>query len=161
MQGRFPHQRLLANNSLADHQACKWAMQVTGTTSLERRLFEQLSGGERQRGWIAMVLAQKTKYLLLDGPNTFLDIGHQLEIMRLLRRLNQTNSITLIIVLHEINHACQFADQLIVLREGRLVSQGPPNDIMSADLLHDVFQVNAEVIKRQQKGHRFPYSIIT
>lgn len=161
MQGRFPHQSLLGSGSEQDQQACDWAMALTATHHLKERIFSQLSGGERQRGWIAMALAQQTEYLLLDEPNTFLDIGHQLEVMKLLRQLNQEQGKTLIIVLHEINHACQFADHLIVLKNGSLICQGTPKTVISADLLQQVFSVKAEIVERSDEAGCFPYCIIT
>ena len=161
MQGRFPHQGLLNSNTQQDHAACHWAMELTATLALKQRIFSQLSGGERQRGWIAMALAQQTEYLLLDEPNTFLDIGHQLEVMQLLRSLNKQQKKTLIIVLHEINHACQFADQLIVLKDGELVCQGKPRSVITAELLQQVFAVNAEIVYRHDNTSEFPYCIIT
>lgn len=108
-----------------------------------------------------MALAQQTEYLLLDEPNTFLDIGHQLEVMKLLRQLNQEQGKTLIIVLHEINHACQFADHLIVLKNGSLICQGTPKTVISADILQQVFSVKAEIVERSDEAGCFPYCIIT
>ncbi|MCV6588162.1 MAG: ABC transporter ATP-binding protein [Marinobacterium sp.] len=160
-QGRFAYQGLLRRPSEEDRDACRWAMQVTGVSQLAARTFSTLSGGERQRGWIAMALAQQTRYLLLDEPNSFLDIGHQLEIMELLRHLNQQLGLTILIVLHEINHACQYADQLLVMRKGRLIASGSPQNIITWELLREVFQVEAEILHRRDDKGEFPYCLVT
>lgn len=160
-QGRFAYQGLLRQPSDEDRDACRWAMQVTGVGQLAERTFSTLSGGERQRGWIAMALAQQTRYLLLDEPNSFLDIGHQLEIMELLRHLNRQLGLTILIVLHEINHACQYADQLLVMRQGRLVARGSPQEIVTPALLRDVFRVEAEILQRRDDKGEFPYCLVT
>lgn len=160
-QGRYPHQHLLKPATKADQEACDWAMEITGITAFRDRLFNTLSGGERQRGWIAMALAQQTDFLLLDEPNSFLDIGHQLDMMALLQSLNQQLGLSILMVLHEINHACQFADQLYVMRRGALIAAGRPEQVMTSQLLAEVFQVRSKVVMLEEAGRRFPHCLIT
>ena len=108
------------------------------------RLLNTLSGGERQRAWIAMALAQRPEVLLLDEPTTYLDICHQLEIMQLITRLNQELGLTVVMVVHDLNHAIMYADHVVVVKAGQLVISGAPREIITADLLAEVFKVKAD-----------------
>lgn len=146
-RGRYPHQRLLSQWSAADEQAVLGAMEATNTTSLSRRLVDELSGGQRQRVWVAMVLAQQTPLVLLDEPTTFLDIAHQIEIMELCRTLNQRQGNTVVAVLHDLNQACRYATHLIAMKAGRIVAAGPPAEIVTEELIREVFALPCTIIE--------------
>ncbi|MFJ4767921.1 ABC transporter ATP-binding protein [Streptomyces uncialis] len=146
-RGRHPHQKLLRQWSEADEQAVLDAMDSTGVTDLSARLVDELSGGQRQRVWVAMVLAQQTPLLLLDEPTTFLDIAHQIELLELCRDLNRRDGHTLVAVLHDLNHACRYADHIIAMRDGKVIATGPPADIVTAELVEDVFGLPCRIIE--------------
>ncbi|MFD4831731.1 ABC transporter ATP-binding protein [Streptomyces uncialis] len=146
-RGRHPHQKLLRQWSDADEQAVLDAMDSTGVTDLSARLVDELSGGQRQRVWVAMVLAQQTPLLLLDEPTTFLDIAHQIELLELCRDLNRRDGHTLVAVLHDLNHACRYADHIIAMRDGEVIATGPPADIVTAELVEDVFGLPCRIIE--------------
>jgi ABC-type cobalamin/Fe3+-siderophores transport system ATPase subunit len=137
-RGRHPHQSMIRQWSPADEQAVRAAMEATGVTSLSGRLVDELSGGQRQRVWVAMVLAQETPLLLLDEPTTFLDIAHQIELMELLADLNDEGR-TLVTVLHDLNQAARYGTHLIAMRDGAVVAQGAPAEIVTAELVEEVF----------------------
>ncbi|MCL2892926.1 ABC transporter ATP-binding protein [Brenneria tiliae] len=145
-RGRYPHQTLLRQWSQADKDAVEQAMVATNVSDLAERSVDELSGGQRQRVWIAMVLAQQTPLLLLDEPTTWLDIAHQIELLDLFRTLNQQHGRTLIAVLHDLNQACRYADHLIVLSAGQVVTQGKPADIISSGLVKQVFGMSCVII---------------
>ncbi|MFI0355264.1 ABC transporter ATP-binding protein [Actinomadura sp. 9N407] len=144
-RGRYPHQSLLSTWSPDDERAVKSAMEAAGVTGLSERPVEDLSGGQRQRVWVAMVLAQETSYLLLDEPTTFLDITHQYQLLALLARLRDEGR-TIITVLHDINQACRFADHLVAMRDGAVIAEGPPGDIVDAALIKEVFDLPCIVV---------------
>ncbi|WP_329013917.1 ABC transporter ATP-binding protein [Streptomyces sp. NBC_00690] len=146
-RGRHPHQKLLRQWSDADEQAVLGAMAATGVTDLSARLVDELSGGQRQRVWVAMVLAQQTPLLLLDEPTTFLDIAHQIELLELCRDLNQRDGHTLVAVLHDLNHACRYADHIIAMRDGKVIATGRPADIVTAELVEEVFGLPCQIIE--------------
>jgi iron complex transport system ATP-binding protein len=126
-------------------------MAAAGVSDLAGRPVEELSGGQRQRVWVAMVLAQETRYLLLDEPTTFLDITHQYELLRLFARLRDEGR-TVIAVLHDINQACRFADHLVAMRDGHIVAQGAPADIVDAALMRKVFDLPSIVVPDPAAG---------
>ncbi|MBQ8690651.1 MAG: ABC transporter ATP-binding protein [Phascolarctobacterium sp.] len=142
--GRFPHRGFLGRGDKDDKEHVEWALAQTGVTVMRNRLLNTLSGGERQRAWIAMALAQRPEVLLLDEPTTYLDICHQLEIMQLITRLNQELGLTVVMVVHDLNHAIMYADHVVVVKAGQLVTSGAPREIITADLLADVFKVKAD-----------------
>lgn len=143
--GRFPyHSYFQAGSPRLDREAIDWAMQVTKVTELQARQVSSLSGGERQRAFLAMTLAQQPKILLLDEPTTYLDIAHQLEVMQIIERLNREYGMTIIMVLHDINHALQYADEAAVLAGRHIVCRGVPAKVISPELLADVFGVRAD-----------------
>ncbi|WP_416482570.1 ABC transporter ATP-binding protein [Streptomyces sp. CL12] len=144
-RGRFPHQSLLSLWSERDERAVTEAMAAAGVTELAGRPVQELSGGQRQRVWIAMALAQQTPYLLLDEPTSFLDITHQYQLLRLLAQLRDQGR-TVIAVLHDINQACRFADHLVAMRDGRVVAEGGPADIVDAALIKDVFDLPSVIV---------------
>ena len=142
--GRFPHRGFLGRGGKDDKEHVEWALAQTGVTAMRNRLLNTLSGGERQRAWIAMALAQRPEVLLLDEPTTYLDICHQLEIMQLIGRLNQELGLTVVMVVHDLNHAIMYADHVVVVKAGELVTSGAPREIITADLLAEVFKVKAD-----------------
>ncbi len=144
--GRFPYQNWLRQWSEEDEQQVNEALRLTGTVALQHRQVDALSGGQRQRVWIAMTLAQATPTLLLDEPTTYLDLAHQVEILELLRGLNQQQGKTIIMVLHDLNLACRYADHLVAVHEGRVYAQGAPQEIMTETLVREVFNLRCRII---------------
>ncbi|MEE1927569.1 ABC transporter ATP-binding protein [Streptomyces sp. TRM 70351] len=144
-RGRFPHQSLLAVWSPHDEEAVAGAMAAAGVADLAARPVLELSGGQRQRVWMAMVLAQRTPYLLLDEPTSFLDITHQYQLLGLLARLRDEGR-TVVAVLHDINQACRFADHLVAMKDGRVVAEGAPAEIVDAALIKDVFELPSVIV---------------
>jgi ABC-type cobalamin/Fe3+-siderophores transport system ATPase subunit len=145
-RGRYPHQGLLRQWSRADEEAVRAALAATSVTELADRPVEQLSGGQRQRVWVAMTLAQQTPILLLDEPTTFLDIAHQIELLDLFGDLNESSGHTIVAVLHDLNHACRYASHLIAMRDGKIVAEGAPREIVTAALVERVFGLECMVI---------------
>ena len=145
--GRTPHKKWYELLNEDDEKIVSWAMEICKIEKFSKRKVMSLSGGERQKVWIAMVLAQKTSVLLLDEPTTYLDICHQFEIMELIKELNKKLGITIVMVLHDINLSARYADYIFALRKGKLVSQGSPEDIITSELINDVFGLDCEVIK--------------
>ena len=151
-RGRHPHQGLFGRWRATDEAAVAEALSLTATEELAERPVEDLSGGQRQRVWIAMALAQQTDVLLLDEPTTFLDINHQVEVLDLLVDLNRSRGTTVVMVLHELNLAARYADRLVAMRAGRLHSQGSPDQIMTQDMLAQVFGLSARVFSDPVTG---------
>ncbi|TQK28964.1 ABC transporter ATP-binding protein [Arthrobacter sp. SLBN-53] len=151
-RGRFPHQRALRQFTRDDEVSVAEAMAATGVTALSGRAVDELSGGQRQRVWVAMVLAQQTPLILLDEPTTFLDIAHQIELLDLFAELNDTQGRTIVAVLHDLNHACRFADQIIAMKAGRIVAQGEPARVITADLVEDVYGMKCQIIDDPETG---------
>lgn len=145
-RGRTPHQKLFQQWSRADEEAVRSALAATGTLDLVERSVDELSGGQRQRVWIAMALAQETELLLLDEPTTFLDITHQIEVLDLVGELNRNVGRTVVVVLHDLNLACRYADHIVAMREGRIVVSGAPADVVTADHVRSVFGLECVVI---------------
>ncbi|MCR5558749.1 MAG: ABC transporter ATP-binding protein [Schwartzia sp.] len=144
--GRFPYRSWLRpGDPKADREAVEWALERTQLNDFVDRRVMRLSGGERQRAWIAMALAQKPEILLLDEPTTYLDIGHQLEVMNIVEELNRDYGITIIMVLHDINHALQYADEIVIIKEHGIFAQGTPKEILTVDMLAKVFGVEADI----------------
>ncbi|MFC6012284.1 ABC transporter ATP-binding protein [Nocardia lasii] len=145
-RGRYPHQGLLRQWSDADAVAVTEALAATGTTALRHRRVDELSGGQRQRVWIAMVLAQSTSIVLLDEPTTYLDISHQLDVLDLCERLYREHGRTVVAVLHDLNLACRYATDLIAMRDGRVIGHGSPRELVTAELMREVFDLDCVVI---------------
>ncbi|WP_344343799.1 ABC transporter ATP-binding protein [Kitasatospora putterlickiae] len=145
-RGRQPHQTWWQQWSAEDEAAVAEALERTSTAELAERGVDELSGGQRQRVWIAMALAQGTDILLLDEPTTFLDIAHQVEVLDLVRRLNVERGRTVVAVLHDLNQAARYADHLVAMREGRIVAQGPPAEVVTAELVREVFGLDSVVV---------------
>ncbi len=155
MRGRFPHQGFLQPPSRRDREAVEMALQRAGVTELRLRAVDELSGGQRQRAWIAMVLAQDTPILLLDEPTTYLDIAHQLQIVELVRDLNETDQRTVVMVLHDINEASRVSHNIVAMKDGKIVAQGPPGDVITSDLLRAVYGADCDIITPPGHGHPF------
>ncbi len=151
-QGRYPHAGPLRMLREQDHAAITEALAQSNLLELRHRRLDSLSGGERQRAWIALALAQATPVLLLDEPTTFLDVSHQLEVLTLIQQLNRSQGKTIILVLHDLNQAARFAGRMIVLHQGRIVADGSPRDVLTTDLLAQVFQVQAHIISHPADG---------
>jgi len=145
-RGRHPHQKLLARWTAHDYEAVAAALDVTGISDLADRSVDELSGGQRQRVWIAMALAQETDILLLDEPTTFLDVAHQIEVLDLLTDLNHERGTTIVMVLHDLNLAARYADELVAVVDGRVHAIGAPGDVVTSDLVREVFGLESTVI---------------
>ena len=143
--GRYPYRGFFDAVNDADHEAVERALSLAGVDHLRDTEVGSLSGGQKQLAWIAMVLAQETDTLLLDEPTTFLDLHHQLRVMETIRQLNEESGVTVAIVLHDITQAARFADYLIALQDGSVYDWGPPQDVVTEDLLADVFKIDAAV----------------
>src|SRR5690606_717923 len=151
-RGRYPHQGILRQWSSEDERVVQESMAQTGVAELADRYVDELSGGQRQRVWIAMALAQQTPLLLLDEPTTYLDIQHQIDVLDLCAELHEEQGRTLVAVLHDLNHAARYATHLIALREGRVVAEGAPKDIVTAGLVEQVFGLRCQVIADPETG---------
>ena len=145
-RGRYPHQPLFTRWRKEDDEAVNRAMRATGITDLAQQSVDTLSGGQRQRAWIAMVLAQETSIMLLDEPTTWLDISHQIDLLELLSELNRTQGYTLAAVLHDLNQACRYATHLIALRDGEIVAQGAPKEIVTPELIARIYGLRCMII---------------
>jgi iron complex transport system ATP-binding protein len=144
--GRYPYQNWLQQWTKEDERMVELALEITTMKELAERELDTLSGGQRQRAWIAMALAQNTDILLLDEPTTFLDLAHQIEILDLLWELNQTQGRTLVMVLHDLNQACRYADYLVAVKEGNIYIQGKPEDVMTEAMVREVFGLECRII---------------
>lgn len=151
-QGRYPHQGLFHQWSVEDEAKTREAIVATRLVSFADRPLDTLSGGQRQRAWIALTLAQDTSILLLDEPTTYLDIGHQLEVMELIARLNRERRMTIVLVLHDLNQAARYCRRMIVLDDGAIMADGAPWDVMTREILAGVFRVQADVIADPVSG---------
>lgn len=151
--GRIPHRVPGHGKTDEDEKKISWALEVTGLLELADRPMGKLSGGQRQRAFLAMSLAQDTEYLFLDEPTTFLDIRYQEEILKLVRKLNQEYNITVIMVLHEMNQAIGYSDELIALSNGKIVAKGTPEEVMTAENLKTIYDIDARIIEKD--GRRY------
>ncbi|AXC13991.1 ABC-type Fe3+-siderophore transport system, ATPase component [Acidisarcina polymorpha] len=150
--GRYPFQHWWQTASAEDGSLVLDAMRLAGVLALAERTAESLSGGERQRAWIGMVLAQQTSILLLDEPTTYLDMAHQLDVLELLEQLNRQQGKTIVIVLHDLNHAARLADHLVLMRDGVIVVEGSPAEIMTVERIAQVFDVEVELRLDTENG---------
>ncbi|WP_409177642.1 ABC transporter ATP-binding protein [Brevibacillus fortis] len=143
--GRVPHKKWFERLSGEDFEIVTWALEQTGMLSYKDRYLVSLSGGEAQRAWIAMALAQRPKILLLDEPTTYLDIAHQLDVLELVRKLNQDLKLTVVMVLHDLNHASAYSDKICVIKDGSLRVFGKPQDVLTMELIRSVYGVETEI----------------
>jgi iron complex transport system ATP-binding protein len=144
--GRFPYRSGFGKLKPEEKRIILWALEVTKLTEYETIVVDNLSGGQRQRVWIAMALAQETELILLDEPTTYLDLSYQLEILELLYRLNREQGRTIVMVLHDLNLAARFADYMIALRGGAIIRHGPPESVITPEVLRETFHIAAEVV---------------
>jgi iron complex transport system ATP-binding protein len=151
-RGRHPYQGMLSRWTADDEAAVAAALDATDIADLADRSVDELSGGQRQRVWIAMALAQQTDILLLDEPTTFLDLSHQVDVLDLLADLNKSRGTTIAMVLHDLNLAARYADHLIAMQAGRILAEGAPRDVVTAELVRDVFGMEARVIDDPVSG---------
>ena len=151
-RGRDPHRRWFDQWSKADEVVVWEALEQTGMLSFAKAHVDDLSGGQRQRAWIAMALAQRTRMLLLDEPTTYLDIAHQLDVLELVRGMHEADGTAIVMVLHDLSMAARFADRIIALRDGRIVADGDPGDVITPALLRDVFDLEATVVTDPHTG---------
>jgi iron-siderophore transport system ATP-binding protein len=151
-RGRYPHQRVFRQWSSSDEKAVEAALSATGTTELAGRPVDELSGGQRQRVWVAMLLAQQTSLILLDEPTTFLDIAHQVELLELFTMLSRDEDRTVIAVLHDLNHANRYADQIIAMKSGRIIAKGTPGEVITPDLIEFVYGLACQIIADPETG---------
>lgn len=144
--GRYPHLDWTAKLRKEDIDIINWAIELTKMEHLKDRQVTTLSGGERQRAWIAMALCQKPNILLLDEPTTYLDINHQFEVLELVKKLNHTMKLTIVMVLHDLNQAARYSDKIIVIKDGDIYKQGNPKSIITKEILHDVFNLDVRIL---------------
>jgi len=148
--GRYPHRSNVNRLSKKDKEMIEWALKVTNTIEFRERELSELSGGQRQRVWLAMALAQETDVLLLDEPTTFLDMSHQLEVLNIVKNLNDNHDCTVVMVLHDINHAAKYSDYIVAMKDGRVIYNDNPQEIMNKKVLKDVYNINAEFINSEK-----------
>ena len=151
-RGRHPHQTWLRQWSERDESVVAEAMRVTGTVELAERPVDELSGGQRQRAWIAMALAQDTDLMLLDEPTTYLDLAHQIDVLDLLVDLNRTHGRTIVLVLHDLNQAARYSDHLVAMKGGAVVVSGTPAEVITEELVADVFGLATRVVVDEVSG---------
>lgn len=144
--GRYPHKEKRNSLTAEDHKIVDWALEQTDLLEFKERNIQALSGGQRQRVWVAMVLAQQTDIILLDEPTTYLDMAYQLEVLQLVKNLNEEKGITVVMVLHDINQASRFSHQLVMLRKGTIIQQGTPKEVMNNENLRKVFNIDAQIM---------------
>ncbi|WP_120168513.1 ABC transporter ATP-binding protein [Thermohalobacter berrensis] len=159
-QGRYPHQKWLQNWSEKDEIVVRKALKATRMEDLIDRPVDSLSGGQRQRAWIAMVLAQNTETILLDEPTTYLDLTYQIEILDLLYELNKKKKYTIIMVLHDLNLACRYADNIIIVHNKKIYAQGKPEEIINEQTIKTVFGIKCKIVEDPLYGTPMcvPYS---
>ena len=143
--GRFPHQRMIGGLRKHDKEIIDWSIEETGLKDFAHREIESLSGGQRQRAWIAMTLAQETDIIMLDEPTTYLDMSYQLEVLQVLERLNKEKRITVVMVLHELNNACRFASNIIGLKNGKIVCEGEPMEVINKSNLKEIYGIDVKL----------------
>ncbi|MEN8076172.1 ABC transporter ATP-binding protein [Clostridioides difficile] len=139
--GRIPHKKYFQGNNDSDDEIIEWAIKRTGLENLKDKAVMSMSGGERQRAFIAMALAQKSEILFLDEPTTYLDIYHQVEILELVKELNKESNLTVVMVLHDINQAIKYSDNVIVMKSGQAVACGKSNEILNMNLLNKIYKI--------------------
>ncbi|WP_413759802.1 ABC transporter ATP-binding protein [Streptomyces sp. MMBL 11-3] len=144
-RGRSPHQTWWRQWSKADEQAVHRALAATDMTDLADRPVDELSGGQRQRAWIAMAVAQGTPVLLLDEPTTYLDLAHQIDVLDLITDLNRRENRTVVMVLHDLNQACRYADHVVAMKAGKIVAEGSPAEVITAETVEDVFDLSCRI----------------
>ena len=160
MYGRMPHTSLFKKNTSEDEDAVSWALACTNLLDKRHNDLAALSGGERQRVWIAMALAQKSEMLCLDEPTTYLDIYYQLELLELVKQLNEQHGLTIVMVLHDINQAIRYSDHIILMKAGQIITEGAPREVITKEVIKKVYGVNSVFHEDEQLGlYMMPLSI--
>ena len=158
--GRVPYQNLSSRNVEEDQAAIDWAISSTNLEEKRHQQLDALSGGERQRVWIAMALAQKSEILCLDEPTTYLDIYYQIELLELVKRLNEEYGLTIIMVLHDMNQAIKYSDHIILMKDGKILKEGTPQQVMTKQLIKEVYGVDVIVETHDETGmYMVPFGI--
>jgi iron complex transport system ATP-binding protein len=150
--GRIPYKNLFSSTTTEDEQAIEWALDCTNLTDKRKVPIDELSGGQMQRVWIAMALAQKTPYLFLDEPTTYLDIYYQYELLELIKSLNRTHGMSIVMVLHDINQAIRYSDTIIAMKNGEVVVKGAPGEVITAQTIKEIYGVDVVVKTDEQAG---------
>ncbi len=145
--GRMPHQKWFSQHSQEDEKIIDWALRVTNTWELQDKSIHECSGGEAQRVWLALVLTQQPEILFLDEPTTYLDIAHQMDTMNLIKRFNRESGIGVVMVLHDLSHAMQVSDWIVVMKDGKKYDEGPPEDVITCKMMREVYQVDCQIIE--------------
>ena len=145
--GRIPHKKWFESRSKEDEEIVNWSLKQTGVLQYADRKLVNLSGGERQRVWLAMALAQKPKILFLDEPTTYLDMCHQLELMELIKDINKKFHMTIVMVLHDLNQASRYSNRVVIMKEGKIVADGKPEEVIVKDIIHYVYNVKCAISK--------------
>lgn len=150
--GRVPHQRFMKRQTTLDDEAIDWALTATNLVDKRTRLLTALSGGERQRVWLAMALAQRTAILCLDEPTTYLDMYYQLELLDLVKQLNEEHGLTIVMVLHDMNQALWYSDHILMMNNGHIVAEGMPREVVTAERIYDVYGVKSRIYQDAELG---------
>ncbi|KKY00361.1 MULTISPECIES: ABC transporter ATP-binding protein [Paraclostridium] len=143
--GRIPHKKWYESKTKSDEEIVNWAIENTGLKRYKNTPINSLSGGERQRAYIAQALCQKPDILLLDEPTTYLDISYQLEVMELVREINEKFNITIVMVLHELNQASKYSDRLVIMKDGEIVSDGCPKEVINKETIKQVYKIECDI----------------
>ena len=151
--GRLPYLHYSQKLTAKDYEIIAWALEVTHLKEYQNRTLKSLSGGQQQRVWIAMALAQKTPYLLLDEPTTYLDIRYQLELLRLLKEINQKYKITIIMVLHDINQAIQYSDNIIGMKQGEIIIEGKAQEVITQEVIKKIYGIDLQTTKINDQSY--------
>ncbi|MDT0344614.1 ABC transporter ATP-binding protein [Streptomyces litchfieldiae] len=151
-RGRSPHQTWWRQWSRGDEDAVHAALAATGMSDLAGRTVDELSGGQRQRAWIAMAVAQGTPVLLLDEPTTYLDLAHQIDVLDLVTDLNRQESRTVVMVLHDLNQACRYADHIVAMKAGRVVAEGAPAEVITEETVSEIFGLRCHIVPDPVSG---------
>ena len=157
--GRNPYKSIFGTRSQKDEEMVNWAIRATGLEDFENRQLDSLSGGQRQRAFIAMSLAQNTEVLLLDEPTTYLDIYHQIEILEVVKKLNEEHNITIVMVLHDINQAIKYSHNIVIMKNGAIVNEGSPSKIINENIIKDVYQVEGFIGKDEDEIYFIPRKV--
>lgn len=158
--GRVAHRKWYQGNSARDIEVIKESLNSVGLAGYEERIVSTLSGGERQRVWLAMCLAQEAQWLLLDEPTSYLDLGHQLELLEVLQELNKSRNLTIVYVLHELSQAAQFCDELVLMKKGKILKQGSPLQVLTEETLESVFKVKGKMANIDGYTYCLPQSYV-
>lgn len=161
--GRMPYQGLFSSPTKIDEDKIEEALKETNTSEMRYRRLDTLSGGERQRAWLAMAIAQNPEILLLDEPTTYLDVKHQLDLMNLVYKLHELKNITVIMVLHDLNHAAKYSHRLVAVKKGEIFAEGLVKDVFTETILSDLYDVKTSVMSLERNGQKnlvcFPYEV--